>query len=181
MVEVRERGERRISRDEYRDRILRAVDDRVASLILMSERTATPAPSAEEVIREILDLPALAAAPSELGEEVGPFYDTSGVTKLLHVTKQAVGDRIRNGTILALTTSDRKTVFPVFQFDGGKVSPRLGPAIRALSGLPRWSVALWFVTSSDDLGERTPLEWSNAGFSVDELTLAAQRAARDWR
>lgn len=167
--------------DAYTDRVLRAIGRRVHSLATVWDETATLAPPEGELARAILDLPPLAPADSALGDEIGPFYDTAGVMKLLGgVTKQAVEARRRKSTILALRTSDGKWVYPSFQFDGADVSRPLVPAIRAFRDSPPWSAALWFVTGNDDLDGKTPLDWAKAELPPGSIATSAQRTAAEW-
>src|SRR4051812_44816009 len=111
------------------------------------------------------------AAPSVLDAEIGPFYDTASVQALLgDVSKQAVAARRQAHTILALRTSDRRWVYPTFQFTGEDVIPALVPVIQAFRDAPAWSAALWFVTSNSDLGDdMTPLAWTREGRSPGAL------------
>ncbi|HYZ99081.1 MAG TPA: hypothetical protein VE575_10055, partial [Acidimicrobiales bacterium] len=48
-------------------------------------------------------------------QELGPFYTTSGLARLLSVSRQAIEERRRRRTILALRTADRVWVYPAFQ------------------------------------------------------------------
>jgi len=66
---------------------------------------------------------------SELGGEIGLFYNTAGVMSLFGgVAEQAVDARLRSGSIHAMRTSDGVWVYPVFQFAGADIDPRLEPA-----------------------------------------------------
>src|SRR6187200_3087245 len=51
--------------------------------------------------------------------ELGPFYSTTGIARVLGgVSRQAVEERRRRRTILALRTADNVWVYPAFQLDG---------------------------------------------------------------
>ena len=118
---------------------------------------------------------------SELGGEIGLFYNTAGVMSLFGgVAEQAVDARLRSGSIHAMRTSDGVWVYPVFQFAGADIDPRLEPAIRALRHVPGWSAGLWFVTPNPDLEGLTPLEWINDGRLDDEVAVSARRSAPEW-
>lgn len=170
-----------VAPDAYTASVLRAIGERVQALVVTWEQTATPAPPEDELVNAVLGVPPLARVSSKLADEIGPFYDTSGVMALLGgVTKQAVNARRKKGTILALRTADAKWVYPVFQFAGNEVDRALLAAIRALGNSPAWSAALWFVTSNDDLAGMTPLNWAKAGLPTDALDVSAHRTASEW-
>lgn len=172
---------RQLTPEEYGDRVGRAIAARVRSLAVTWQETATTAPPEDELARAVLDLPPLALPDGSLGGEIGPFYDTAGVMKLLGgIAKQAVGARRRKATILALRTADDKWVYPVFQFAGAGVRRSLLPAIHAFRDSPPWSAALWFVTDNDDLDGMSPLKWAMADLPAEAVTVSAQRTAAEW-
>ena len=139
------------------------------------------APPIEEMLNRVTAL-LPPAAPSALNAEIGPFYDTAGVATLLGgVSKQAVADRRKKHTILAVKTSDGRWAYPTFQFTGNDVDPALVPAIQAFRSAPAWSAALWFVTPNPDLDEATPLEWAHSERSAQALVTSAGRTAHEWQ
>lgn len=174
-------GARELTPEEYSERVGQAITERVRSLAVTWQRSATLAPPEDELVQAVLTLPALARIDNGLGDQIGPFYDTAGVMKILGgVSKQAVEARRRKGTILALRTSDRKFVYPLFQFAEGTVNRALLPAIHALRTSPAWSAALWFVTDNDDLDGMRPLEWVTTGLPAKTVEISAQRTAAEW-
>lgn len=167
--------------EAYSNQVVEAIAERVRFLASTWDQTATPAPPEEELVEAVLGLSPLAQVDNELGDQVGPFYDTAGVMKVLDgVTKQAVAARRRKGTVLALRTADGMWVYPVFQFNGGGVDRSLLPAIRAFRDSPAWSAALWFVTGNDDLDGMSPLEWVKAGFPAAAVAASARLTAAEW-
>src|SRR5580765_2997081 len=59
--------------------------------------------------------------PSPWADAVGPVYRTPAVRRLLGgVTRQALVDRARRHTLLALRTADDHLVWPAFQFAGSR-------------------------------------------------------------
>lgn len=84
--------------------------------------------------------------------ELGPFYDTTGLIEWLGVSRQALADRVRRGTLLACRTSDgRHLLYPVFQFDRvGQVRPGVVDVVGILTraGADGWAVATWLTTPS---------------------------------
>ncbi|MGN6413392.1 hypothetical protein [Flexivirga sp.] len=180
---MRIRGDsRELSPEEYSERVGKAMTKQVHSLAVAWQQSAIPAPPEDEFVQAVLTLPALARVDTDLDEQIGPFYDTAGVQKVLGgISKQAVEARRRKASILALRTSDGKFVYPVFQFAGGAVDSALLPAIRALGSSPAWSVALWFVTANDDLDEMSPLKWARAELPSEAIETSARRTAAEWR
>jgi hypothetical protein len=115
--------------------------------------------------------------------ELGPFYSTKGIARVLGgVSRQAVDDRRRRRTLLALRTSDGVWVYPQVQLDGRN---------RVLSGLPEvlacfdagtvdgWTVASLLVTPQDALGGRSIVEHLRTGRPLEPvLDLARAAGAR---
>lgn len=53
---------------------------------------------------------------SRLGDDVGPFYSRSSVLGWLSLTKVALDERVRAGSLIECVTSDGVRVYPTFQF-----------------------------------------------------------------
>jgi hypothetical protein len=179
---VRVRGETLAVRpDVWVDRLTKQFAERLRERAVSWEKHDLAAPPVDEMLDQVTAL-LPPAAPSALDTEFGPFYDTASVQALLgDVSKQAVAARRQAHTILALKTSDRRWVYPTFQFTGKDVNPALVPAIQAFRDAPAWSAALWFVTSNPDLDEdMTPLAWAREGRSPGVLVTSAQRTVREW-
>jgi len=115
-------------------------------------------------------------------EQIGPFYDTSGVVRLLNASKQAVADRVRRRTLLAASTARGRVVYPVWQFDGGLVNPVISRLVTCFRGVPvdGWAIASWFTTPAAALDGATPVEWVLAGGDPDVAQALAQDAAARW-
>lgn len=119
------------------------------------ETSGTP----EQAAREML-----AALPrrSPHDELAGPFHDTAGTRSVLGgISRQAVGQRISQGTILRVVTSDRRNLFPTFQFASGAVRPEVTQVLRTLRSVDDadgWIRAVWFATPSGSLNGMTPRE-----------------------
>jgi hypothetical protein len=116
--------------------------------------------------------------------ELGPFYSTAGLARVLGgVSRQAIEERRRRRTILALRTADGVWVYPAFQLDGrNRVVPGLGDVLarfRPQTPDDEWMVAAFVAASQPDLGGRTIPEHLAAGGEVaDVLALADERAER---
>ncbi|KQX66492.1 hypothetical protein [Angustibacter sp. Root456] len=83
--------------------------------------------------------------------ELGPFYDTTGLSRWWGVSRQALADRVRRGTLLACRTFDGHLVYPAFQFArDGAVRPGIAEAVAVFSraGVDGWTAAIWLTTAS---------------------------------
>jgi hypothetical protein len=95
-------------------------------------------------------------------EPLGPFYDTTGLVSWLGVSRQAVADRVRRGTLLACRTQDGHLVYPAWQFArDGAVRPGVVEAVGefARRGADGWSTALWLTTPSDVFGGQSAVDY----------------------
>lgn len=83
--------------------------------------------------------------------ELGPFYDTAGLSRWWDVSRQALADRVRRGTLLACRTADGHLVYPSFQFArDGSVRPGIAEAVAVFArhGVDGWTAAVWLTTPS---------------------------------
>ncbi|MBN2622262.1 MAG: hypothetical protein JXA83_02780 [Acidimicrobiales bacterium] len=116
--------------------------------------------------------------------ELGPFYSTSGIARVLGgVSRQAVEERRRRRTILALRTADGMWVYPAFQLDErNRVVRGLAEVLdRFLPQTPddEWMVAAFLAAPQPGLGGRTVVDHLRAGGALAPvLDLADERAAR---
>ncbi|MGW8566968.1 hypothetical protein [Isoptericola sp. NPDC055881] len=113
---------------------------------------------------------------------VGPFYDIAGVRRLFgDVTRQAVDQRRRRNGLLRVITRDHHSLFPVFQFDRGRVRPEvldlLGP-LGAIDDQDGWIRATWFATPAAALDGQTPRQvvtdpaaWERYGSAAVDLAV----------
>jgi hypothetical protein len=116
--------------------------------------------------------------------ELGPFYSTTGIARVLGgVTRQAVEERRRRRTILALRTADGVWLYPAFQLDDrNRVVRGLADVLVRFS--PRtpddeWMVASFLAAPQPDLGGRTIVDHLRTGGDLaDALALADERAER---
>lgn len=116
--------------------------------------------------------------------ELGPFYSTSGIARVLgDVSRQAIEDRRRRRTILALRTSDGAWVYPALQLDErNRVVAGLADVLarfRPDGPDDEWMVAAFVAAPQLALGGRTIVEHLRAGGAVtDAVALADERAQR---
>jgi hypothetical protein len=189
-VTLRNRAGRRVSAATYKREVLETVSRTLDAELRLAHEASTTATALDQLRSDELAHLLLTAMPvvergNKLAELVGPCYRTSGVQTVLgrhrgrRVTKQAIDDRRRRGTLLALQTSDHVWVYPVWQFADAEVRPEVSRLLDVFGDSPRWSVAGWFCTPALDLHGATPLAWlDNGGAFADAESLAARTAAR---
>jgi hypothetical protein len=86
-----------------------------------------------------------------LDQPLGPFYDTAGLVAWLGISRQALFDRVRRGTVLACRTADGHLVYPSLQFGRtGVVRPGVQEAVGAFTrhGVDGWAIGAWLTTAS---------------------------------
>jgi|RhiMethySRZTD1v2_1073278.scaffolds.fasta_scaffold09626_3 hypothetical protein len=116
--------------------------------------------------------------------ELGPFYSTTGIARVLGgVSRQAVEERRRRRTILALRTADGVWVYPAFQLDGrNRVVAGLADVLarfRPDGPDDEWMVAAFVAAPQPALGGRTIAEHlRDGGALADVVALADERAER---
>ena len=116
--------------------------------------------------------------------ELGPFYSTTGIARVLGgVSRQAVEERRRRRTILALRTADGAWVYPAFQLDGrNRVVAGLADVLdRFRPGTPddEWMVAAFLAAPQPGLDDRSVVDHLRSGGALDAaVDLAAERAER---
>jgi hypothetical protein len=116
--------------------------------------------------------------------ELGPFYSTSGMARVLGgISRQAVEERRRRRTVLALRTADGVWVYPAFQLDGrNRVVRGVADVLerfRPETPDDEWMVAAYVAAPQPGLGGRSIVEHLRAGGDLDAaLALASERAAR---
>lgn len=117
-------------------------------------------------------------------EIAGPFYDTSGLTRWLGITRQALHQKVSRHTILACPLDDGGLVYPTWQFlDSGATIPALGEVLATLCGGTGdpWMAALWLQAPSDQLGGRCATAWLRQGRDPHRVIELARQTAADWQ
>ena len=120
-----------------------------------------------------------------LDQPLGPFYDTAGLVAWLGISRQALFDRVRRGTVLACRTSDGHLVYPSLQFGrNGAVRPGVQEAVGAFTrrGVDGWSIGAWLTTPTDAFEGHSAVDYlvvhrSSAGAVARVAELAAADAA----
>lgn len=120
-------------------------------------------------------------------EQVGPFYDTSGLRSWTRTSRQAIAGQVQRGSIIACQLQDGAWVYPVWQFDqDGSTKRPLIDVWRALRG-PKdrphadpWTCALWMCAPHPALDGQTPVERVDGGGSLDEVLALAHDIGQRW-
>jgi hypothetical protein len=128
----------------------------------------------------------LAAVPAPSPwRDLGPFYSTSGLARVLGgVSRQAIEERRRRRTILALRTADNVWVYPAFQLDernrvvGGltQVLDRFHPETPD----DEWMVAAFVAAPQPGLGGRSIAEHLRQRGDLPPVLALADERARRW-
>jgi hypothetical protein len=128
----------------------------------------------------------LAAVPAPSPwRDLGPFYSTSGLARVLGgVSRQAIEERRRRRTILALRTADEVWVYPAFQLDERN---------RVVAGLTQvldrfhpetpddeWMVAAFIAAPQPGLDGRSIAEHLRQGGDLAPVLALADERARRW-
>ncbi len=131
----------------------------------------------------------MAALPSvhPLDQPLGPFYDTSGLISWLGISRQALFDRVRRGTVLACRTADGHLVYPSLQFGrNGAVRPGLIDAVGAFTrrGADGWAIGAWLTTPSPVFDGHSAVDYlvvhRSSAAAVDRVAQAAAADAAAW-
>lgn len=136
----------------FRRELLDAVQDAVEARLRTVESRggdATQLGDPRELAERMAATLPVAAHPFDV--ELGPFYDTTGLSRWWGVSRQALADRVRRGTLLACRTADGHLVYPAFQFArDGAVRPGIAEAVAvfARAGVDGWTAAVWLTTAS---------------------------------
>lgn len=122
-----------------------------------------------------------------LDQPLGPFYDTAGLVAWLGISRQALFDRVRRGTVLACRTSDGHLVYPSLQFGrNGAVRPGVQDAVGAFvrKGADGWSIGAWLTTPSAVFDGHSAVDFlvvhRSSPTSVARVTAAAVADAAQW-
>ena len=131
----------------------------------------------------------LAALPTvhPLDQPLGPFYDTTGLVAWLGISRQALFDRVRRGTVLACRTADGHLVYPSLQFGrNGAVRPGVQDAVSAFvrRGADGWSIGAWLTTPSPVFEGHSAVDYlvvhRSSPTSVSRVAAAAAADAAQW-
>lgn len=123
-----------------------------------------------------------AMAPLIWGDAVGERWDTTATAEFLGVTRQALHDRVRRGTILGVPGRG-VTWFPTWQFDLARREVRPGAAkvlgvFRCMEQpLQAVEIASWARQPQPELDALSPADWLADGRPDETLLDAARHTA----
>ena len=103
-----------------------------------------------------------AIARRELLEQEGGVVSPSSAAKLLHISRQAVGQRRVAGKLLGVETPTGY-LYPIWQFDGSELLPGIEETLAVLKDHDSWMQFIFFLTSNDATGGRRPLDLLRKG------------------
>lgn len=114
---------------------------------------------------------------------VGDRIDTTAVTRLLGISRQALAQRLAAGTIHGLP-GRRTTFYPTWQFDfdAGDVRSETAQILGEFRGrlgrdVDQLIIAGWMSTPQSELHGVTPIAWVSQGRDTSQLVLAARHSA----
>lgn len=149
-------------REAFRRSVVDAVDQAVAARLREVEQSGgAPADLGDPLELAGRMTATLPRAAHPLDVELGPFYDTAGLSGWWGVSRQALADRVRRGTLLACRTSDGHLVYPAFQFArDGSVRPGIVDAVAVFARhrVDGWTAAVWLTTPSPAFDDHSAVD-----------------------
>ena len=122
-----------------------------------------------------------------LDQPLAPFYDTTGLVSWLGISRQALFDRVRRGTVLACRTADGHLVYPSLQFGRtGQVRPGVQEAVGAFTraGVDGWVTGTWLTTPSEVFDGESAVDYlvvhRSSAAAVARVAAAAAADAARW-
>ena len=118
-------------------------------------------------------------------DRLGPFYSSKGIAATLGgISRQAVEERRRRRTILALRTADGEWVYPAFQLDDrNRVLRGLGDVLACFDGdeVDDWLLAGTLVAQTPELGGRSAIDVLRHDGTTPALLALMRDLASRWR
>jgi hypothetical protein len=118
-------------------------------------------------------------------DQLGPLLNMRQTQEMLGVSsRQAVHDLIQRNRLLAVSTEDRGTLVPAFQFaETGRPHEAIPPILRVFADVQAtgWTTASWFTTPNTEIDGRTPIAWIKDGGDQATVLDAAEAAAAPLR
>ncbi|WP_183407752.1 hypothetical protein [Nocardioides marmoriginsengisoli] len=168
---------RRSTADKYAEEVVADLRETLRRRIERIAATGATLPS-PEALADLL-AQTLPDVPDELDPhfaDLAPFYASDGAIRQLGgISKQALADRRRSETVLAMRSGDGPWLYPAWQFTGdGRIHPALAPVLKALRGSDGWVAGVWLTSEHPDLDGRSPRTALREG--TDPHTVAALAA-----
>lgn len=117
-------------------------------------------------------------------QQVGPFYDTAGLTTWLGVSKQAIAKRVTKRTLIGCQLASGTWVYPTWQFtEDAVVDKRLSQVWQHLRNrTDAWTAVLWMCSPCQHLENTTAVQYLAEGGNdqLDTVLHAAQMDTARW-
>jgi len=163
---------------ELLDRVERQLAERADELALQGRSLRSLGDLDELAARMVAALPSV----HPWDAAAGPFYDTAGLMHWLGVSRQALADRVRRGTLLACRTSDGHLLYPILQFGRTGVIDVVGILGRA--GADGWAIGVWLTTPSPAFDGESAVDHlvfhRSSREAVERVVAAATADAEAW-
>ena len=175
------RAKQQSASDEWLDTAAMIADNFIRSLVAGSDILGKLTP--DEAARLAHSAAEGVLASARWSQVVGDRLDTTAVTQLLGITRQALAKRQAAGSVIGLP-GHSTTWYPTWQFDQDIAEIR--PEVRHIVGAFRdrlddvdpFLIAAWATTpQQEDLEGMTPESWIRRGRDPQRLRIAAERAA----
>ncbi|MBX9770853.1 MAG: hypothetical protein K2X29_05760 [Candidatus Obscuribacterales bacterium] len=152
--------------------------------------SAASASSDYEVLLNLLELPEVQAAlgktdplapaavrglraVDELIQAEGGCASGEKAAEILGMSRQAVDKARKESRLLALPRGQNRYIYPVWQFDRGKILPGLKDVYRQLPSMGPWAVASFMLSANTKLKDASPLDKLRSG-DVESVIAAAR-------
>lgn len=114
--------------------------------------------------------------------QLGPLLASAQLRSLLGgISREALAQRVKRGTLLALRDQRGKVRYPLFQLDESAATPY--PQVPALiklfrdRGLSSWELATFMTTPQPELSDRSPVDWMRSSGNEQLLLAVARESA----
>jgi hypothetical protein len=116
-------------------------------------------------------------------QALGPLLDIEETRQVLHLedAREVIALQLQ-GLLLTLGSIDGQNLYPAFQFSpSGKPYPEIARTLEIFARAVEtpYTIASWLVSPRDNLEDKTPSAWLQAGGDPTLFFEAARRAA--WR
>lgn len=158
---------------EYRDQFLERITELLAGATF---DTSVPLDDAVDRV--------MRAAPIDhpYNDDIGPFFTPARAARELNVSRQAISDRMRRGTLIVCETEEGDKVLPTFQFKNqASIAPLIKSArILAHAPVDGWAIATWLSVPQPDLGDLSVRQWVDRGKDTGLVDTLAKQTAAVW-
>lgn len=169
--------------DEREDALVDEVTQRIhARLAIVRESGLDVRAYLDDIAGIAERMTAVLPSPNPLDEVVGPFYDTTGLTKWLGISRQGLARKVSSGKVIGCQLDNDSWVYPTWQFTPTAAVPKqLSEMWRTLrEEADPWMCATWLRTPNSDLYGATPSAAVMTGTDADLAVALARETAHRW-